>query len=85
MLIVAVAVIGGAEGWEEIEDFAEDRKEWFATFLDMPHDVPSESTLYRTFQSLNAKALGACIQSWVKSLAGGEANQRGTPVGKRWS
>ena len=55
----ARAVIGGAEGWEEIEDFAEDRKEWFATFLDMPNGVPSESTFYRTFQSLNAKAFGA--------------------------
>ena len=69
VLMAVVAVIGGAEGWEEIEDFAEDRKEWFATFLDMPNGVPSESTFYRTFQSLNAKAFGACMQSWVKSLA----------------
>ena len=27
VLMAVVAVIGGAEGWEEIEDFAEDRKE----------------------------------------------------------
>lgn len=69
VVMAVVAVIGGAEGWEEIEDFAEDRKEWFATFLDMPHGVPSESTFYRVFQALNAKAFGACMQSWVRSLA----------------
>lgn len=69
VLMAVIAVIGGAEGWEEIEDFAEDRKDWFATFLDMPNGVPSESTFYRVFRSLAPKAFAACMQSWVTSLA----------------
>ena len=69
VLMAVIAVIGGAEGWEEIEDFAEDRKDWFAKFLDMPNGVPSESTFYRVFRALEPKAFAACMQSWVKSLA----------------
>jgi predicted transposase YbfD/YdcC len=69
VLMAVIAVIGGAEGWEEIEDFAEDRKDWFAKFLDMPNGVPSESTFYRVFRSLSLKAFGTCMRSWVTSLA----------------
>jgi len=33
VIVMAVAaVVGGATGWEGIEDFVEDRKAWFATF-----------------------------------------------------
>lgn len=67
--MAGIAVIGGAEGWEEIEDFAEDRADWFARFLDMPNGVSSESTFYRVFRSLAPGAFAACMRSWVSSLA----------------
>lgn len=69
VLMAVIAVIGGAEGWEEIEDFAEDRADWFARFLDMPNGVPSESTFYRVFRSLAPGPFAACMRSWVSSLA----------------
>ena len=69
VLIAVIAVIGGAEGWEEIEDFGEDRKEWFAKFLDMTNGVPSASTFYRVFRALDPVAFQACMRSWVAALA----------------
>ena len=75
VLMAVVAVIGGAEGWEEIGDFAEDRKDWFARFLDMPHGVPSESTFYRVFRALDPQAFAACMRAWVGSLTEALAGQ----------
>lgn len=70
VLIAVIAVIGGAEGWEEIEDFGEDRKDWFTRFLDMTNGVPSASTFYRVFRALDPAAFQACMRSWVTALAG---------------
>ncbi len=69
IVMAIVAVIGGAEGWEEIVDFAEDRKDWFARGLDMPHGVPCESAFYRVFRALDPTAFEACMRSWIDALA----------------
>ena len=39
--IAVCAVICGAEGWEEIEDFGKARQEWFSNFLELPNGIPS--------------------------------------------
>jgi predicted transposase YbfD/YdcC len=75
IVMAVVAVIGGAEGWEEIADFAEDRQEWFAKFLDMPNGVPSESTFYRVFRAIRPAAFEACMRSWIDSLAASLAGE----------
>lgn len=69
IVMAIVAVVGGADGWEEIAEFAEDRRDWFAKFLDMPNGVPSESTFYRVFRALKPSAFEACMRSWVDALA----------------
>lgn len=70
VIVMAVAaVVGGATGWEGIEDFAKDRKAWFETFLDMPHGVPSASTFYRVFKAIRPAAFEACARVWSQSLA----------------
>jgi DDE_Tnp_1-associated len=35
IVIVLCGVISGCEGWSGITEFAEDRKEWLETFLDL--------------------------------------------------
>lgn len=62
------AVIAGCTGWEEMESFAQDHREWFATFLAMPNGVPSDSTFYRVFRALRPAAFEACMRAWVQSL-----------------
>lgn len=39
--IAICAVIAGAEGGEEIEDFGNERAEWLAGFLALPNGIPS--------------------------------------------
>jgi hypothetical protein len=48
ILIIAVcAVISGAEGWEDIEEYGKAQAEWFADLLDVPHGIPGHDTFRR--------------------------------------
>jgi DDE_Tnp_1-associated len=52
IVIVLCGVISGCEGWSGITEFAEDRKEWLETFLDLKNGLPSHDTLERVFSCL---------------------------------
>lgn len=69
IVMALVGVICGANGWEEIADIAEDRKDWFARFLEMPHGVPSADTFRRVMSALRPSTFQQCVASWVQSLA----------------
>ena len=47
VVMALVGVICGAKGWDDIRDIAEDRKDWFARFLEMPNGIPSADTFRR--------------------------------------
>jgi hypothetical protein len=34
------AVICGAEGWKDIEDFGLSKEDWFKEFLELPQEFP---------------------------------------------
>ena len=46
------AVIAGAEGREEIEDFGQDHFAWFNGFLCLPNGITSHDTIARVFSAL---------------------------------
>jgi len=62
------AVIGGAEGWEEIEDFGHDKHDWLKRFLRLPNGIPSHDTISRVFRRLKPEAFQECFLSWVQAL-----------------
>ena len=62
------AVIGGAEGWEEIEDFGKDKHEWLKKFLRLPNGIPSHDTISRVFRRIQPEAFQECFLSWVQTL-----------------
>lgn len=69
--IAMCAVIAGAEGWEEIEDFGSDRLDFFNNFLSLPHGIPSHDTFSRVFSFLNPQAFEEATLQWfsrVKTL-----------------
>jgi predicted transposase YbfD/YdcC len=76
MLIIAVcAVICGADGWEDIEEYGTSQAAWFATFLDLPHGIPSHDTFRRVLSRLDPEELTQCFIAWTEALSeasGGE-------------
>jgi hypothetical protein len=42
--IAVMAVLCGAEGWAAVEAWGQVNVAWLATFLDLPHGIPSHDT-----------------------------------------
>jgi hypothetical protein len=56
ILIIAIcAAICGAKTWIDIEDFSKSKQEWFSTFLNLKHGIPSHDTFRRLFLILNGE------------------------------
>lgn len=66
--IAICAVIGGAESWDDIEQFGEAKEEWLATFLDLPHGIPSHDTFNRVFAALDPRQFQQCFQAWMEAM-----------------
>ena len=54
VIISVLAVVAGADGWSDIVQFAEDRQDWFKTFLELPAGIPCDDTFRRVFAALGS-------------------------------
>jgi predicted transposase YbfD/YdcC len=66
--IAILAVIAGALGWEDIEEYGLNKQEWLETFLELPLGIPSPDTFRRVFEKINPKEFEQCFRQWVQSL-----------------
>jgi len=69
LFIAVCAVIGGAEGWEDIEEYGKAQFEWFAPLLDLPHGIPGHDTFRRVLSHLAPEELTQCFISWTDALS----------------
>src|SRR5216683_6155583 len=66
--LIVMALCGaicGADGWDDLEMFAEMRAAFFGTFLNMPHGTPSADTFRRVFSALDPRAFEQAFRNWV--------------------
>lgn len=66
--IAILAVMAGAQGWEDIEEYGLNKKEWLTTFLELLFGIPSPDTFRRVFEKINPKEFEQCFRGWVQSL-----------------
>lgn len=73
--ISLLAVLCGADHWEQIEVYARSKQRWLESFLDLPFGIPSHDTIERVFEHLDGDAFEASFQQWVQLLleSGGDA------------
>ena len=70
IIIIAIcAVICGAEGWEEIEQFGKEKQKWLENILELPNGIPSHDTISRVFSKINPQEFEKCFFDWVSGLA----------------
>ena len=62
------AVIGGAEGWNDVELFAKSKYEWLRRFLELPNGVPCSDTFSRVFARIDPDQFRDCFMDWVRSV-----------------
>ena len=70
ILVIAVcAVICGADGWEDIEEYGKAQAEWLAQVLDLPHGIPGHDTFRRVLSRLDPEELTECFIAWTGALS----------------
>ncbi len=75
LVITLCGAICGLEHWTHIEDFAITHEQWFRSFLDLPHGIPSHDTIGRVFAALEPEEFEKAFQAWVHDLAGTTAGK----------
>jgi predicted transposase YbfD/YdcC len=68
LFIALAAVICGADGFAEMEDFGQARVEWFREYLKLPNGIPSHDTFARVFARLNPEAFSQCFLNWMAAV-----------------
>lgn len=70
VVIALCAVLAGASSWDDIALFGTTKQPWLATFLALPHGIPSHDTFNRVFAALNPAQFEQAFTSWVQQVVG---------------
>lgn len=67
LTIATCAIIAGADGWEQIAEYGEAKREFFGQFLELPNGIPSHDTFGRVFAKLDPDAFADRFGRWMAS------------------
>ncbi len=68
LLIAVCAMLCGAETFTEMAAFGRCKANWLATWLALPHGIPSHDTFNRVFGLIDPSAFMNCFLAWTQSL-----------------
>lgn len=68
LLLAISAVLSGAEGWEDIEDFGHLKLDWLKKYGTFDAGIPKHDTIARVICRLKADEIEHAFQSWISSL-----------------
>ena len=57
VVLALCAVMSGAEGWDDIEDWGREREAWLRRYLRLRNGIPGHDTIRRVFEALSPLAL----------------------------
>lgn len=67
-LLVVCAVVGGAEGWEAIEEFGKEKLDWLRRFAPFANGVPSHDCIANVLSRLSPKGFQSCFRRWTEAV-----------------
>jgi len=69
LLLTLCAVICGAEGWQDIEDYGKAKLHLLRLYFDYNNGIPSDDTIRRFYRSIDPSAFEKMFREWVQGLA----------------
>lgn len=70
VVLALCAVMSGAEGWDDIEDWGVERQAWLRQYLKLRNGIPGHDTIRRVFEALSPAALESRFVEWVQGVCG---------------
>ncbi|WP_035559885.1 ISAs1 family transposase [Hymenobacter sp. IS2118] len=68
LVISVLAVLSGADDFEEIAWFGQQKEPVFRRYLSLDNGIPSDDTFRRVFQHLDAAAFNAAFLAWMRQV-----------------
>lgn len=68
LFLIVAAVISGADGPSEIEDFGKERQDWLEQFVSLPAGVPSHDTIGRILSIIKPAEFQKALLAWISEL-----------------
>jgi len=68
LIISLCAVLSGADDFEEIETYGQEREGFLRGFLDLPNGIPSHDTFNRIFRKINKDRFDDCLRRYSSEI-----------------
>lgn len=69
LLVTLLAVICGAEGWVDVENYGKSKIKYLRCYLPYESGVPSDDTVRRFFRAINPDHFKLIFSQWVQCIA----------------
>lgn len=66
--ITICAVICGADGPSDIEQYGHEKHDWLKTFLALPNGIPSHDTIGRVLARIEPTQFQSCFLRWIQTI-----------------
>jgi predicted transposase YbfD/YdcC len=79
ILVIAIcAFLCGAEGWDDIVEFAQAKHNWLQERLELPSGIPCADTFRRVLARLDPDAFGQAFVLWIQAVQQSVRHKRGS-------
>jgi len=68
VVLCVCAVLSGAEGWCDIEEFGRTKLDWLRRYVPLANGIPVDDTIARIISALSVKGFQECFLSWMEDV-----------------
>lgn len=68
LVIALLAIVSGADDFEEIAAYGKRKESFLRLYLALPNGIPSHDTFNRVFKFMDKDAFGQCLYTWSREL-----------------
>ncbi len=80
MFLAVSAVLSGAEGWSDIEDFGRDKLDWLKQYRAFENGIPVDDTIAHIIRVVCPKQLNQAFLNWAVYLKDRKSALNSRPV-----
>ena len=68
IFLTVSAVLSGADGWEAIAEFGQNKLDWLRRFVPLANGVPSHDCIAYVISRISVKEFQSCFIGWTKVI-----------------